>query len=619
VQPQIFAGLVVFAVACLPVAVRAAAPKKAEKADVGRVAVDKVLRAEIAGQVDRREQLTAALKESPDSPWVRWQAGFVRDETGWRAFDDIPENEAAATIHREYLEQRRSAPATFAGQLALANWCHRRKLFDQERAHLFGAVCLASGSESESLWPRLGYRQIGGMWLSPEQLIQWLRLNRRVEESLKTWESKLNAIVKSVDASTSLQDKRTLSRLKEITDPAAIPAIELVLAGRGEGLALAAVDMFGRIDGPDATVALARQGLFSEWPSVRQAASTSLKQRGHFEDYVPAVISLLATPVRGEWRVTTNFRTYLFHGPVVLYFSYVLARETNQQFQVANFQSTNYRLNDSVNGLFVIGEEYRANRGTSSNPLDRGLAIGALEVGRQEAVKQKVLDDFNQRTGQLNEELGKFLVGVTGQPPSSEPKTWWDWWRTFSDTEPVGSKQIVLAYEDEVVGNPYSRGYTIISCFAAGTPVWTDQGLVAIEKVAVGDRVLSKDVESGELTYKPVLQTTVRPPKELMTLRLDDAAIVCTGGHRFWISGEGWVMARDLTSQAFLHTATGNTSVWSTRKGESAETYNLVVADFHTYFVGNTGVLCQDLLLPAATNNIVPGLSRSNIAARNQK
>ena len=32
------------------------------------------------------------------------------------------------------------------------------------------------------------------------------------------------------------------------------------------------------------------------------------------------------------------------------------------------------------------------------------------------------------------------------------------------------------------------------------------------EEIRIGDRVLAQDVETGELAYKPVLQTTIRPP-----------------------------------------------------------------------------------------------------------
>ena len=139
------------------------------------------------------------------------------------------------------------------------------------------------------------------------------------------------------------------------------------------------------------------------------------------------------------------------------------------------------------------------------------------------------------------------------------------------------------------------------------------------DKILVGDRVLSQDVETGELAYKPVLQTTIRPPRELCTLRLGDETIVCTGGHRFWTSGSGWIKVRDLEPQTLLHTVTGNVPVWTSRKGETAQTYNLVVADFHTYFIGSTGLLSQDVLLPKSTDNLVPGLSRANAVAQAKK
>src|SRR5262249_52374803 len=134
--------------------------------------------------------------------------------------------------------------------------------------------------------------------------------------------------------------------------------------------------------------------------------------------------------------------------------------------------------------------------------------------------------------------------------------------------------------------------------------------LLAIEKIAVGDRVLSKDIETGALAYRPVLKTTVRPPGRLTSLRLTDETIVCTSGHLFWGSGQGWIKARDVASQTLLHTGTGNTPVWSIQKGETGKAYNLVVADFHTYFVGKTGILSQDLLAPKRTTTVVPGLAQ---------
>ena len=45
---------------------------------LARLAVQKVLRAEMTGRVDRREQLAETLKSQPDSSLARWQSGFVR-------------------------------------------------------------------------------------------------------------------------------------------------------------------------------------------------------------------------------------------------------------------------------------------------------------------------------------------------------------------------------------------------------------------------------------------------------------------------------------------------------------------------------------------------------------
>ena len=57
---------------------------------------------------------------------------------------------------------------------------------------------------------------------------------------------------------------------------------------------------------------------------------------------------------------------------------------------------------------------------------------------------------------------------------------------------------------------------TAFGCFAAGTLVHTDKGLVPIQDIKVGDMVLSKSEDgNGEVGYKPVLNTFVHENKEL--------------------------------------------------------------------------------------------------------
>ena len=124
------------------------------------------------------------------------------------------------------------------------------------------------------------------------------------------------------------------------------------------------------------------------------------------------------------------------------------------------------------------------------------------------------------------------------------------------------------------------------SCLAAGTPILTDAGPVAVEKIKVGDRVLSQDAETGELAYKPVLHTTVRLNAELVNLELFDGTITCSVGHRFWISGKGWVKARDIGPNMNFHGAEGTTPLRRSEPAGVGPVYNLIVADFHSYFVG---------------------------------
>jgi len=132
--------------------------------------------------------------------------------------------------------------------------------------------------------------------------------------------------------------------------------------------------------------------------------------------------------------------------------------------------------------------------------------------------------------------------------------------------------------------------------------------LFAIEKIEPGDRVLAKEVGSGELAYKVVLQTTDRDPTPLQNFTVANETIVASHGHHFWVSGEGWTKTRELIPDHPLHTATGMQRIQKKEDpGRVERVYNLVVADFHTYFVGKTMVLSHDVTTPRLTNVKVPG------------
>ena len=601
----------------------AAAPKKRPaKPDPALVTVEKVLRVEVAGEVDRRGQLAETLKEQPGSSPARWQAGFVKDGDGWRSFDEPTRDSATTKLLNEYRLRRDEAPQTFASQLDLADWCRKQGLNDRESAHLRGALALDRERDHSDILVRLGCRCVGGVWLSREDLQDWQRLNQQTEASLKRWNTKLQPIARGLSGSSRQRDV-AVTQLRKMDEPSAIPAIELLLAGESEATALGAVDVFKRIDDPAASQALARQAVVSQWPQVRRAAAGALGSR-NVDDFVPSLLSVLSTPVQAEVRV---FDAGLHKGinpcPGALFYSLILARETVDQFQVVTLTTNNLMADDYLGPHSEIGSIDIRFNGNSIVAIDDQTERRNYARGRTEAVRtmrdqfyigEQTVEEFNSRVAELNSQIGSALAAITGESATGDAKKWWNWWDQYTDTQQPGGKQLVVYEDTEYLGDPtpkyVSYGNVKVSCFAAGTPVWMELGAQAIEMIKVGDRVLAKDVETGELAYKPVLQVTVRPPKELTTLRFGDETIVCTGGHRFWRSGSGWIKARDLTPQMLLHTVTGNTPVWSAKKGSTAETYNLVVADFHTYFVGKTGMLCQDLLIPKGTNSLVPGLAR---------
>jgi hypothetical protein len=126
----------------------------------------------------------------------------------------------------------------------------------------------------------------------------------------------------------------------------------------------------------------------------------------------------------------------------------------------------------------------------------------------------------------------------------------------------------------------------------------------------LGDLVLAQDVNSGELAYKPVIGRTVRPPSEIVTLSIDGETLRTTRGHPFWVSGVGWRMAKELEEGAILHGVTGVARIAAVESSVPEEAYNLVVADFNSYFVGERGVLVHDNTPRRPTRATVPGLAK---------
>ena len=139
---------------------------------------------------------------------------------------------------------------------------------------------------------------------------------------------------------------------------------------------------------------------------------------------------------------------------------------------------------------------------------------------------------------------------------------------------------------------------TTMKCFVAGTMILTAAGLVAIENVKAGDKVISTNTETLEIAEKSVLETYVRETTELVHLTINGELIKTTYDHPFFVKDAGFVSAGELYIGDKLLDSNGNTLLVEDRKveilDEPVKVYNFQVDDFHTYHVGENGVLVHN-------------------------
>lgn len=139
-----------------------------------------------------------------------------------------------------------------------------------------------------------------------------------------------------------------------------------------------------------------------------------------------------------------------------------------------------------------------------------------------------------------------------------------------------------------------------IGCFIIGTLVTTSEGLKPIEEIQIGDYVLSRNEDTGEISYKKVTATLVRSTREICTIELENEKILSTTGHLFMVKNEWWKSACELKCGDILETSDKTEQVikrvYIQKKEYPIITYNLTVEDYHTFFVGNKNVLTHNTI-----------------------
>ena len=136
------------------------------------------------------------------------------------------------------------------------------------------------------------------------------------------------------------------------------------------------------------------------------------------------------------------------------------------------------------------------------------------------------------------------------------------------------------------------------SCFVAGTLVMAVAGMVAIETIKSGDKVISTDPETMETSPKTVLETYIREVTTLVHLTVNGEEIVTTVDHPFYVKNQGFIKAGELIVGDELLDVNGNILLVENFAIELTEkpvtVYNFQVEDFHTYFVGTSQIMVHN-------------------------
>lgn len=490
--------------------------------------------------------------------------------------EEVADRAKTDAVLAQYEKLRSAAENTAADQLKLAAWCKQKQLVEQERAHLTRVIEIdPSHAEARRL---LGYKLVAGQWLSRDEMTRSQARARAAAAAFKRYSKPLSSIANGLTSASEKSRQAAKQRLLQIADPAAIPVMEAALKNAAEPAGLALVEALSKMTSPDASVTLARVAVETESRDVRDAAVKRLKEIA-YDYYVPVLLSSLVTPLESK--------VELYQAPD--------GRLTYRHWF--------YCEGEDARRMLVVDQAFRRPRGGQVNDGD-SLADreSALAVA---ATQESIRNEDN------NERICKLLSRVTDLDLPAKPDVWWSWWNDLTETALAEEKPLYQQYvsREEVLrdarrfyggtvvepgGGISGTPVSLHECLIAGTPIWTIRGSMAVESIKVGDLVLSQEVETGALAYKPVLRTTQRPPAPLVSIELPLETITASGGHLFWTEGSAWQRARRIEAGTPLVALDGVVDVGESRPVEAQKTYNLIVADFHTYFVGKSRILSHD-------------------------
>jgi FOG: HEAT repeat len=579
------------------------APDQTALADA-REDVSQALLAETLGNnAERTKRLTKAWMAVPELAEANWHMARVHVADQWKPLAEVVSAAAQDPDQEQYSTLRDKAAGNPRALRDLARWCAKRQWHDRARLHYAQLLAdpQADAAQKSDAVEKLNLVQVNGAWLTKEEVEARQEEAKAIQESLTKWRPKLKALQEIIDGADFAKRDRAIAELDKLDDPAMIPALESFLLDAKADFQEQAVKKLSSFRHFEATEALAQYSVLSESTVVRDAAIQALKERP-IHEYCPLLLSGLVSPLKSRFSVRV-----LPRGEIQYVHAILREGPTANQFLLLNQVAHPKLVSNTIRKFDSSSPRSVSNFGdTPQEAAGRTFNEARTAVRRVEST----IAVSNAMAANQNRLLFRALELTTGQALSHEPSAWWSWWQSQNEYYWPKPTQYAYSYHRfEYVIHQTSYRVNATSCFLAGTPVRTEMGIVPIESLKAGDRVLTQDQDSGELAYKVVLRTTLRPPAKMVEIKAGGENIYTTLGHPFWVAGQGWRMAKQLKEGDLLHGLGGATPIESIAAAGEHAAHNLVVDDTNTYFVGRAGLLVHDNEFRKPTRAIVPGLA----------
>ena len=197
------------------------------------------------------------------------------------------ESSAEALAH--YNSRKTKTPHTADAHWKLGLWCEKNGLAG-EAADQFAEV-VKLDRQRLNAWKKLGYRHVGGRWVSEDRLQE----DREQLAADRVWVPKLIQLHKAMHRlKTRVDAEKTLA---SVDDPKAVPAIYTVFGSAKPHHQLIAVQLLGQIRAPKATLGLAALAVYGGSAEVRHRATSTLRDRD-LKEFIPTLTGLLVQPLK---------------------------------------------------------------------------------------------------------------------------------------------------------------------------------------------------------------------------------------------------------------------------------------------------------------------------------